>query len=52
MLGLHCCKWAFSTCGKLGLFSGCTMRASHCGGFSCFIAWTLDLGLSSCATWV
>ena len=30
-LGLHCCAWAFSSCGKW---------ASHCGGFSCCRAWT------------
>ena len=50
MLGPHCCKLAFSTCDEWGLYSGCTMWASHYGGFSCFIAWTLDFGLSSCTT--
>ena len=33
-LGLHCCAWAFSSCGELGLLS-CGPWVSHCGGFSC-----------------
>ena len=46
-LGLHCCAWAFSSCGE---------RASHGGGFSCCGARALGAwasvvvahGLSSC----
>ena len=35
-LGLHCCGWAFSSCGKQGLLSSCNARwASHCSGLSC-----------------
>ena len=35
MLGLPCCTWTFSNCGKWGLLSGCSEWASHCGDFSC-----------------
>ena len=35
MLGLHCCVWAFSSCGERGATLHCGARASHCGGFSC-----------------
>ena len=49
VLGLHCCEWAFSSCGE---------QASHCGGFSCCRARALGVrasvvaacGLSSCGT--
>ena len=34
-LGLHCCTWAFSSCGEQGLLSSWSLRASHCGSFSC-----------------
>ena len=35
-LGLHCCAWAFSSCGEQGLCSGCGAWASHhCGGSHC-----------------
>ena len=35
--------WAFSSCGA---------RTSHCGGFSCFRAWTLGRSsLGSCGFW-
>ena len=27
MLGLHCCAWAFSSCGKWGLLSTCIAQA-------------------------
>ena len=48
-LGLHCCTWAFSSCGE---------RASHCGGFSCCGARALGMrasvvvarGLGSCGS--
>ena len=33
--GLHCCAWAFSSCGQQGPLSGWGARASHHGGFSC-----------------
>ena len=35
VLGLHCCTWAFSSCGKRGLLSSCSAWSSHCDGFSC-----------------
>ena len=58
-LGLRCCMWTFSSCGKRGLLLSCGARASHCGGFSCCGAWALGmqasvvvaLGLSSCGLW-
>ena len=34
ILGLPCCTQAFSSCGKQGLLSSCSMWASHCDGFS------------------
>ena len=40
-LGLHYCLRAFSSLGKWGLLVGCGVRASHCGGFSCFGAQAL-----------
>ena len=42
VLGLHCCKWAFSSCGEWGLLSSCSARPSHCGGFSCCRAQALE----------
>ena len=39
-LGLHCCAWAFSSCGEPG--------ASHCGGFYYCRTQALELGLSGC----
>ena len=30
-LGLHCCTWAFSSCGEQGLLFINSARASHCG---------------------
>ena len=32
---------AFSSCGEKGLLSSCSVRTSHCGGFSCWGAWVL-----------
>jgi len=53
VLGLCCCTWAFSVCGKHGLVSSCWMWASHCGGFFCCRAWALGcVGLSNCCTQV
>ena len=34
VLGLCCCAWAFSSCGKWGLISSYSVRTSHCNGFS------------------
>ena len=34
VLGLCCCAWAFSSCGKWGLLSSDSVKASHCSGFS------------------
>ena len=58
-LGLRCCAWAFSSCGKRGATLRCSERASHHGGFSCCGAWALGTrasvvaarGLSSCGAW-
>lgn len=49
-LSLHCCTWAFSSCGKQGLLSSCRACAFHCGGFSwhraCALGmWTSVLGV-------
>ena len=41
VLGLYCCSWPFSTCGKLGLHSSCNSWASHFDGFACCRAWVL-----------
>ena len=41
-LGLCCCMWAFSSCGKKGLLASCGVRASHCGGLSCCRARALE----------
>ena len=40
VLGLHCCPWAFSSCGERG-YSSLQCVASLCGGFSCCGAWAL-----------
>ena len=49
-LGLHCCAWAFSSCGEQGLCSGCGAWASHhCGGSHC-TAQAPEHRLSSCGT--
>ena len=42
VLGLHCCKRAFSSCGEWGLLSSWGVQASHCGGFSCCRAQALE----------
>ena len=45
-LGLHCCRWAFSSCGKQGLLSSCNARwAAHCSGLSCCKAQAPGQGL-------
>ena len=50
-LGLHCCTWAFSSCGGPGLLSRCGARACYRGGSSCFGARALGrVGFSSCGT--
>ena len=41
----------FSSCGEWGLLSSCSVRASHCGGFSCCEAEALGcMGFRSCST--
>ena len=35
VLDLCCCARLFSSCGKWGLLSSCSVQASLCGGFSC-----------------
>ena len=35
VLDLHCCNGPFSSCGEWGWLSSCSVRASHCRGFSC-----------------
>jgi len=50
-LGLHCCAWAFSSCGEWGLLSSFGAWAFHFGGFSCCRAWGLGCwGFSRCGT--
>ena len=34
VLGLHCCVWAFLSCGERGLLFVGGVQASHCSGFS------------------
>ena len=34
-MGHLCCMRVFSSCGKLGLLSGCVLWAFYCGGSSC-----------------
>ena len=42
----------FSSCSERGLLSGCGVRASHCGHFSCCGAQALgSVGFRSCGTW-
>ena len=52
VLGLHCCAWAFSSCGKWGATLCCGAQASHCsGGAWALGAWASVVaahGLSSC----
>ena len=54
VLGLHCCAWAFSSCGEQGLLFvvRCGARASHCSGFSCCRPPAQHVGFSSCGTHV
>ena len=57
-LGLCCCARAFSSCGERGATLRCSVRASHCGGFSCCGARAVGArasvvavhGLSSCGS--
>ena len=50
-LGLHCCPWAFSGCGKRGLLSGCRAQASYCAGLPCCRAQSPEgTGFLSCRT--
>ena len=51
MLGLCCCVWPFSGCGKWGLLTSCGAWASHCGDLSCCGVQALDSsGFSSCCS--
>ena len=43
-LGLRCCAWFLSRCSERGLLSSCSVRTSHCGGFSCCGARALGTG--------
>ena len=45
-LDLCGCTGAFPSCGEQGLLSGCSVRASHCGGAQALAA--VVCGLSSC----
>ena len=51
LLGFWCCVQAFSSSGEWGLFSSCSAWASHCRGFFCCRALSLEHGLGNCA-WV
>ena len=51
VLSLRCLVWAFSTCGKWGLFSSCSTSVSHCGGFSCGAQALGHAGCISCSSW-
>ena len=42
MLGLRCCEQTFSSCSECGLLSSWGAWVSHCGGFFCGRAQTLD----------
>ena len=45
--------WAFSSCGKWGLLSSCSVWASHCSDFSCCGAQALEcVGFSAGDAWV
>ena len=49
VLDLHCCEPALSNCGERGIFSSCSVQASHDSGFSCCGAGSLEhAGFSSC----
>ena len=58
VLGLRCCTWAFSSCGKRGLLFIAVRGLLFCGGFSCGGAWApgarasvvVARKLSSCGT--
>ena len=52
VLGLFCCLRAFSSWREWGLLFGCSARASHCGGFSCWRSQALGHeGFSNRGTW-
>ena len=42
VLGLRCCQHTFSSCSEQGLLSSSGAWVSHCTGFFCFRAQTLD----------
>lgn len=41
----------FSSCRQWGLLTGCSVRTSHCRGFSCSAAQALRGADTSCGTW-
>ena len=47
-----CCVLAFSSCGKWGLLSSCSLQASHCDGFSCCGARLYSSGASVVERWL
>ena len=48
-MGLHCCMWTFSSCGKWRLLSSYGALASHCSSFSPLGAWAVgSVGFRSC----
>jgi len=52
-LGL-CHRKGFSVFGELGLLSGCSVRAPHCGGFPCCSVASVAQGcegISVCSFW-
>ena len=51
VLGLRCCLWAFSSCGKRGATFHCSAWASHCGGFLLRSMGSRSTGFSSCGMW-
>ena len=51
LLGLHCCTWAFSSCGEQGLLYSWGVQAPHCAGFSsCKAQVPGHVGFSSCSS--
>ena len=59
VLGLYCCIWGLSRVSSSRDCSSCSMRASHCAGFSHCRTWTqgprasvvVTCGFSSCGAW-
>ena len=51
MLGLLCCTWAFSRCGKGGAPLWYSLQAFHCSNFSGGARALEQMGVSSCSPW-